>query len=145
MRIQDLSLAQFVGTNPQPNELGEFSETNIAHYDRYIETWQGQVSLVMQEKGEGWTYGLVNVPRWPHDVILVARKNGNETWTVAGGYWQCGFGIRPQHRGKGLSYYLIRTAFHLQDGLRPPNERVYSHAGLKAFEAAYRKAVQDDT
>ncbi len=144
MPIQHLSLDEFVGPNPRVREHGEFGESTVAFYDPFFREWTGSVVTVLQEEQKnGWTYGIVNVSRWQQDAILLARKSFNENWIVAGGYWRRGMFIRPEHRKKGLSYYLIKEGFRLQGGLLPPEERAYSVAGLKALRAAHRRASED--
>ena len=144
MPIQNLSLDEFVGSNPRVMEHGEFGESTLAFYDPFFQGWNGNVLTVLQ-KGDanGWTYGVVNVLRWPKDSILLARRTGDTEWIVVGGYWRRGLFIRPEHRGKGLSYYLIKEAFRVQGGLRPPEERAYSIAGLNALKAAHKRASED--
>ena len=143
MPIQDLTLNQFVGPNPRVKEHGEFGESTLALYDPFFREWDGDVSIVLPKQQEqDLTYGVISVPLWPRDAILVAQNVEDKNWIVAGGYWRRGLFIRPAHRGKGLSYYLIKEAFRLQDGLRPPEERAYSSAGLNALTAAHRRASE---
>lgn len=140
MAIGDLSVEELVGNNPRVGEHGEFASENLDSYETFFRTWTGHPRVVHEDVENGITYAITTVPRWDRDVVLLARRTGTDQWTVAGGYWRRGFAIRPEHRGKGLSFYLIEEADRVQGGLRRPEERVYSKAGLAAFQAAYRRS-----